>query len=49
MYDPSEYMRRVEEFYTRYFIRNPDKINSTKKTVYVASDELSYLTQIKSR
>ena len=49
VFDPSAYMKRVEEFYVRYFLKHPYQANSTAKTVYVASDELSLLTSIKSK
>ena len=38
-FESKEYMRHVDEFYERYLIEHPERVNSTKRLVFVASDE----------
>ena len=40
-YDIKEYMHQVDEFYDVYFLKHPDRVNATKRTVFVASDDKS--------
>ena len=42
----SQYMDQVDKFYEQYFIKNPDKVNSTERLVYLASDELRVFSEI---
>ena len=38
-YDIRDYFRRADEFYETYFLKNPSKRNTTKKMIYLASDD----------
>ena len=38
-------MLHVEDFYQSYFLKNPDKVNTTQRMVYVASDEREIFKQ----
>ena len=49
LFDLDRYMYQVDKFYEQYFIKHPEKINSTEKTVYVASDERKTFKTIQER
>ena len=41
-----QYMEQVDKFYDQYLIKNPAKINSTERVVYLASDEYRVFSEI---
>ena len=48
-YEVDEYMVYVEEFFETYFLKHPEKANSTERAVYVASDEILVFGELISR
>lgn len=38
-YDIKDYMDQVDDFYDVYFLKYPSRVNMTKRTVFVASDD----------
>ena len=48
-YEPEDYMRHVDAFYERYFRDHPHMIATTKRTVYVASDDDQMFSTIKTK
>lgn len=47
-FSASDYMVHVEEFYDRYFLKHPDKVNTTQRMVYIASDEPGIFKQFET-
>lgn len=45
-FEIEDYMAKVDEFYAIYLIKNPDKVNQTQRTVFVASDEATVFKQL---
>ena len=34
-----DYMLYAKDFYDKYFMKNPDKLNSVRKTVFISTEE----------
>ena len=47
-FEPSDYMVHVEEFYEAYFLKHPEKANTTKRMVYIASDDQDVFGKFKN-
>lgn len=48
-YEVEDYMRFVDEYYGVYFIKHPEKVGSTRRTVYVASDDESVFKKLETQ
>ena len=48
-YAVEDYMKHVEEFWEIYFLKHPDRVNTTQRAVYLASDEGSIFRDIRTR
>jgi hypothetical protein len=38
-------MRHVEDFYKKYFLKNPSKIGKIRKNVYLVTEDLDVLDE----
>ena len=42
------YLHQVDKFYAQYLVKHPHLVNTTVKTVYVASDERKTFEMLKN-
>ena len=46
-YEFKEYMEHAKDFYDKYFMKHPDKLDKTQKTVFVSTEEPNIITEMK--
>ena len=46
-YEFKEYMEHAKDFYDKYFMKHPDKLDKVQKIIFVSTEEPNIITEMK--